>query len=197
MAERQSMKVELMAMQQHLHKAEALGLSQRLGVRLLMTLGALVTMLNAFAQGRPDILWIREGHLVVKSVSFSPDGSLLASEGFDGTLKLWRVSDGTLVNTLTGHSGTVRSVSFSPDGRLLASAGGPSDNTIRLWRASDGGLLQIYDEETLWITQICFSPDGRLLGYSRWDATLVVARNPFAPPMAMWTATAASMTRTF
>jgi hypothetical protein len=51
-----------------------------------------------------------------------------------------------------------------------------------LWRTSDGGLLQTYDEETLWITQICFSPDGRLLGYSRWDATLVVARNPFAPP---------------
>jgi WD40 repeat protein len=40
----------------------------------------------------------------VRSVSFSPDGSLLASGGLDKTIKLWRVSDGSLVRTLTGHT---------------------------------------------------------------------------------------------
>jgi WD40 repeat protein len=51
---------------------------------------------------------------------------------WDKTIKLWRVSDGSLVRTLTGHTDSVWSVSFSPDGRLLAS--GSRDNTIKLWQ---------------------------------------------------------------
>jgi serine/threonine protein kinase len=76
----------------------------------------------------------------VWSVSFSPDGRLLASGSNDKTIKLWRVSDGALVRTLTGHTDWVTSVSFSPDGRLLAS--GSWDKTIKLWRVSDGALVR-------------------------------------------------------
>jgi Uncharacterized protein with protein kinase and helix-hairpin-helix DNA-binding domains, COG4248 len=74
----------------------------------------------------------------VWSVSFSPDGRLLASGSEDNTIKLWRVSDGLEVRTLTGHTDAVDSVSFSPDGRLLAS--GSWDGTIKLWRVADGAL---------------------------------------------------------
>jgi WD40 repeat protein len=67
----------------------------------------------------------------VWSVAFSPDGKTLASGSYDNTIKLWRVSDGRLMKTLTGHGSSVLSVAFSPDGKTLAS--GSEDNTIKLW----------------------------------------------------------------
>lgn len=63
-------------------------------------------------------------------VVFSPDGQLLASGSFDNTVKLWRVSDGELLQTLE-HKGAVWSVTFSPDGQLLVSV---DDDGINLWR---------------------------------------------------------------
>ena len=68
----------------------------------------------------------------VLSVSFSPDGQLLASGGIDNTVRLWNPATGQLLYTLKGHTGGVYSVSFSADGQLLASSG--ADQTVRLWK---------------------------------------------------------------
>ena len=58
---------------------------------------------------------------MVNSVSFSPDGRTLASGSYDDTIRLWEVSTGRHLRTLTGHTSLVFSVSFSPDGQTLAS----------------------------------------------------------------------------
>jgi hypothetical protein len=113
-------------------------------------LATLTLTLAAYAQGRPDIVWIHAGHgSHVNSVAFSPNGTLLATGSDDTTIKLWRVSDGAFVRTLAGHTSSVNSIAFSPDGTLLVL--GSSDRTVRLWRVSDGTLARTLSGHTNWV----------------------------------------------
>jgi eukaryotic-like serine/threonine-protein kinase len=56
----------------------------------------------------------------VLSVSWSQDGTRLATGSRDGTAKIWPASGGPELLTLRGHVGEVWSVSWSPDGMRLA-----------------------------------------------------------------------------
>jgi WD40 repeat protein len=97
--------------------------------------------------------------------------------------ELRRISDGSLIRSFTEHPGTDTVVKFTPDGQKIVTAGWES--AIRFWNVGDGSLAQIYDEEMttgdgrINVPEISFSPDGSKFAYSRGDATLVVANNPF------------------
>ena len=108
-----------------------------------------------------------EGIEQIVSVTFSPDGQLLASGSNDGVVKLWSVSTGQIVKTLfEPGEGTERiaSVTFSPDGQLLAS--GSNDGVVKLWSVSTGQIVKTLfepGEGTERIASVTFSPDGQLL----------------------------------
>ena len=91
------------------------------------------------------LLWDRDrpaeprifGHTsFVYSVAFSADGEWLASGGADGTVRVYRVRDGSLRWPPKTHDEAVYSVAFSGDGSRLASGG--YDRVVKLWDARTG-----------------------------------------------------------
>jgi WD40 repeat protein len=58
----------------------------------------------------------------VTGTAFNTDGSILATSNFDGTIKLWDMSDGRELLTLTDQPQSLGGVGFSPDRRTLVAA---------------------------------------------------------------------------
>jgi len=104
-----------------------------------------------------------DGHQApVLSVTYSLNGSLIASGSEDKTIRLWDANDGSLVYELTGHTDFVNDLSFSPDGVILAS--GSSDGTVRFWNIEDGRLIRTIDSILLErVLNVEFSPAGNLI----------------------------------
>ncbi|MGD1804732.1 AAA-like domain-containing protein [Dapis sp. BLCC M126] len=124
-------------------------------------------------------LWSREGQLlhtlshdaVVWQVTYNADGTLLASSSADGTAKIWRSQDGTLVATLQGHEKGVFGIDFSPDRPLIATSG--VDKTVRLWNL-EGKLLKTLITTNSAVRTLAFRQDGQQLAAIGDDGTLVL-----------------------
>jgi WD40 repeat protein len=109
------------------------------------------------------LLFNQRGHTDwVVTLAFGPNGNILASGSYDGTVRLWDVHTAQCLKTLRGHSDRVLTVSFSPDGNTLAS--GSSDRTIKLWQVGDGTCLETWEEAHCdRIMKVMFSPDAQTL----------------------------------
>ncbi|MFM8893761.1 MAG: WD40 repeat domain-containing protein, partial [Planctomycetia bacterium] len=89
----------------------------------------------------------------------SPDGTTLATAGYDRSIKLWRVADGSLERSIDVHNGAVLDVAWHPSGKVLGSAS--ADETVKLWRAADGLRLDTFSQPQGEVSSLVFTPDGR------------------------------------
>jgi WD40 repeat protein len=96
----------------------------------------------------------------VMTLAFNSTGTLLASGGGDGSVRLWDWQTGNLIDEMENYGEIITSVAFSPDGEILASAG--YDNMIRLWDVETGDLIREIDGGQD-VMAIAFSPDGETL----------------------------------
>jgi len=94
------------------------------------------------------------------SITFSPDGNLLAVAGSDRKIKLWDLNTRRLL-TLGEHTDIVWSVAFSPDGKILASAS--QDGSVKLWDVEKRTLITTLNGQATSLFAMAFSPDGKTL----------------------------------
>ncbi|NJK37185.1 MAG: AAA family ATPase [Oscillatoriales cyanobacterium SM2_3_0] len=175
---------------------EALGVSDRndqLGVlEASLQIGQSIQTTRASDQVQTDIaLGLRpvitniqernrfEGHdSGVLGVTYSPDGTLIATAGNDQTVKLWS-RQGKLLRILN-HNAPVTDVSISSQGIIATvtldpeSLNNPSErNRVHLWRLNGEPLPHApITHNNAPIASANFSPDGQTLASASWDKTI-------------------------
>uniref|UniRef100_A0A6C0E5D1 Uncharacterized protein n=1 Tax=viral metagenome TaxID=1070528 RepID=A0A6C0E5D1_9ZZZZ len=113
-----------------------------------------------------------------KSVTFSQDGTMIASGDLAGIIRIWNVGSGSLLQRIqnvrlietfyhkTGNPTSVDSIAFSPDRTTIISIGG-DEPIIKFWDIGSGTMINRLQTSPR-MSSVVFTPDGRniIVGYS-------------------------------
>ncbi|KAJ5808765.1 hypothetical protein N7474_010034 [Penicillium riverlandense] len=122
-----------------------------------------------------ECLHTLEAHDKVKSVVFSPDGTIIVSGLSNGEIQIWQSTDGVCLTRFRAHDREIRKVSMSSCG-MIASAGF-YDGIIKLWQTNGALLKTVYSRHLSPLDGLTFSCDGtRLLSHDKhnfivWDTS--------------------------
>ena len=94
--------------------------------------------------------------------AISPDGRWIATYKIDGTITIWKLPEGKIVQTLKGDKGRSPDLTFSPDGEFLAACSHDLGN-VRVWKVDDGKLLRTLPLGANRVVKLAVSPEGKFL----------------------------------
>ena len=117
---------------------------------------------------------VLRGHIdKVTSIALSPDGHIIASASFDGTIRLWDIRTGQTVQELPIKEKPLFAVSFSPDGRYIAySYAENEDLSICIWCLDKNCQYCVLKGHLSVIKSISFSRDSLSLITASYDGTI-------------------------
>ncbi len=114
---------------------------------LVLALSIMGTMIGSTAvscQERYETAIVPQfGHSsVITSVSYSGDGRLLLTAGYDATARLWDVEAGILLREFVAHIEPILAAALSQDGRLIVT--GATDLSAKVWDTATGKLVRSF-----------------------------------------------------
>lgn len=122
----------------------------------------------------------------VRTVSWSPDSSLVAAGVGDGSIHLYDVDSGALLRVLNAGKSSPRAIEWSVDGRNVAVV--HDDGEAYIWDISSGRLRSRLSSSSVSINSVAFHPHEEtvavsLIGnselrYQRVDGTLLERFSP-------------------
>lgn len=128
---------------------------------------------------------LRLNNNYANDLSFTPDGTQLASGSNSEAIRLWHIkSINTVRKLLDSFIEKVSSVQVSPDGTKLAA--GSDDSTLELWDLNTGKVLHTLEPRASWVNSVEFAPRGDILASGSmegkvvlWDTTTGQRRGDF------------------
>lgn len=106
----------------------------------------------------------------VRTVAFSPQGTMIVSGSDDCTVRLWQPDGTPLGEPLRGHENYVLAVAVSPDGEWVVS--GSADRTLRLWQLNGTPPQSPLVGHSSAVLAVAISPDGQMIASVSADHTL-------------------------
>jgi eukaryotic-like serine/threonine-protein kinase len=115
-------------------------------------------------------------HAQINVVAWSPDGTYLASGGYDQAVHVWDVLHQRLIVVYPSHAQPVCAISWSPDSRRIAS--GAFAANVNVWDALTGWGITSYYAHTGMALAVAWSPDGNAILTGGSDRRVCIWRAP-------------------
>lgn len=116
-----------------------------------------------------------EGHDgEIFGVAYVPDGTLIATAGWDGFLRLWDPASAMPLVKLRASPKPLSACAISPDGKQFLT--GSMEGILAIWDAATQQPLHTTVAHTRPIASIRFSPDGQYLATAGWDRQVQLRR---------------------
>lgn len=132
-----------------------------------------------------EIVVFAQHTATVQALSWSPDGTYLASAGHDGTIQVWEATTGEVRTQYGEYTHAIWSVMWSPNGKYIASAG--ADALLKVWSVAPSKEVAMHTRHQKIIRAISWSPDSTFIATAgddtvvhRWDFQKAQFLHPYS-----------------